>query len=403
MRSSIDGKEHHVADESLSDAWAPWMDDRTTTSYPRHLGFLRARGAGRGPESNPALQFASLRTPPELELSTWQPAAMSGVRLPARSGVQSSVRTLHGVPQQPSPQSALPPTPSARATRPTERTLSDGWHVAAPQAATAGYTLPAPVELAVEDKPFARPSGSLGAWVAGLGAGAGLFGAVLFGHVVLAASTQAPSLRAVPPVIAAPAAPLAAAETIPQPLSASAPPEAAAPLAADNVHGGVDDVSAHARESFARARGTAAHAGGRSDDASAANRFERSRRARSDESDADGVYRSRSSTRARVGDAVLEPSAAASAPRRRARDAEDGEADSAAPAGAPGVLRINSRPWSQVTLDGAPVGHTPLFDLRVSPGTHTLRLVNPEFGLTKTVQLKVAPGENITRVELLEP
>jgi hypothetical protein len=66
-------------------------------------------------------------------------------------------------------------------------------------------------------------------------------------------------------------------------------------------------------------------------------------------------------------------------------------------------LRINSRPWSQVILDGQAVGHTPLLDLRVAPGSHTLRMVNPEFGLSKTVHVKVAPGETVTRVELLEP
>ena len=67
------------------------------------------------------------------------------------------------------------------------------------------------------------------------------------------------------------------------------------------------------------------------------------------------------------------------------------------------MLRINSRPWSQVTLDGNAVGHTPLFDLRVAPGSHTIQLLNPEFGLSKTIHLKVAAGESVTRVELLEP
>ena len=96
--------------------------------------------------------------------------------------------------------------------------------------------------------------------------------------------------------------------------------------------------------------------------------------------------------------------AANNAPVHTRKSARDGtDSAPAAPSGAPGLLRINSRPWSQVTLDGAAVGHTPLIDLRVAPGSHSLRLVNPEFGLSKSIQVKVAAGETVTRVELLEP
>ncbi len=41
-----------------------------------------------------------------------------------------------------------------------------------------------------------------------------------------------------------------------------------------------------------------------------------------------------------------------------------------------GQLMINSVPWSQVTVDGRPIGNTPIRGLRVVAGVHTIELVN---------------------------
>lgn len=65
-------------------------------------------------------------------------------------------------------------------------------------------------------------------------------------------------------------------------------------------------------------------------------------------------------------------------------------------------LRINSRPWSQVFVDGTHVGHTPKLDLRVRAGAHRIRLVNQELGVAKTIELRAAPGETVSHIEFLE-
>ncbi|HKP59449.1 MAG TPA: PEGA domain-containing protein [Polyangiales bacterium] len=67
----------------------------------------------------------------------------------------------------------------------------------------------------------------------------------------------------------------------------------------------------------------------------------------------------------------------------------------------PGTLRVNSMPWSQVYLDGQLLGNTPLQGVSVAPGTHSLRLVNPQFSMIKTRTVKLAPGEVVTLVERL--
>ena len=75
MLSSSDRNKHRARNESQADAWAPWMDDRTTTSYQaQHLGYLQGRRDVTA-QWNPALQFEALRVPEELH---WQPAADGG-------------------------------------------------------------------------------------------------------------------------------------------------------------------------------------------------------------------------------------------------------------------------------------------------------------------------------------
>ena len=68
-----------------------------------------------------------------------------------------------------------------------------------------------------------------------------------------------------------------------------------------------------------------------------------------------------------------------------------------------GVLRINTRPWSKVSVDGVPAGNTPQMNIKVSAGTHTIMLENPEFGIKQKLTLSVKPGETVTRVLTLKP
>jgi serine/threonine-protein kinase len=66
--------------------------------------------------------------------------------------------------------------------------------------------------------------------------------------------------------------------------------------------------------------------------------------------------------------------------------------------GAGGMLRLNSRPWSQVYVDGRLVGNTPQMGLPLSPGNHSIRLVNAQMGLTKTFSVAIKGGQMVTKV-----
>jgi serine/threonine protein kinase len=79
------------------------------------------------------------------------------------------------------------------------------------------------------------------------------------------------------------------------------------------------------------------------------------------------------------------------------------EAKPAAPMRGSGVLRINTRPWSTISIDGVPVGNTPQMNIKVSAGTHTVTLENPQFGVKQKLTVTIRPGETVTRVVTLKP
>jgi hypothetical protein len=56
-------------------------------------------------------------------------------------------------------------------------------------------------------------------------------------------------------------------------------------------------------------------------------------------------------------------------------------------------VTINSTPVSNVALDGKPLGQTPKVKVSVTPGAHTIMLINTEEGLKKTVPVNVKAGE----------
>jgi len=95
----------------------------------------------------------------------------------------------------------------------------------------------------------------------------------------------------------------------------------------------------------------------------------------------------------------------ASASRGANDDEPDDDIDSdvsPSPTNGFGTLRVNSRPWAQVYVDGKLVGHTPQLGLNVPAGAHNVRLVNSVFAMSKTFRLNVRQGERVTRVETLE-
>jgi serine/threonine-protein kinase len=71
--------------------------------------------------------------------------------------------------------------------------------------------------------------------------------------------------------------------------------------------------------------------------------------------------------------------------------------------GAQGTLRLNSRPWSQVFVDGRMIGNTPVMNAPLSVGSHSIKLVNPQLGMTKHLKVKIQNGKATTKiVELME-
>jgi serine/threonine-protein kinase len=68
-------------------------------------------------------------------------------------------------------------------------------------------------------------------------------------------------------------------------------------------------------------------------------------------------------------------------------------------AGGSGTLRINSRPWSQVFVDGRLIGNTPQMNISLSAGRHQVTLVNPDFNVRHTITVNVVAGETVTRIE----
>ena len=66
-----------------------------------------------------------------------------------------------------------------------------------------------------------------------------------------------------------------------------------------------------------------------------------------------------------------------------------------APAAAAGqaFLKLNSKPASNVILDGKPLGQTPQMNIPVTPGTHTITFLKPEENLRKNASVTVAAGE----------
>jgi hypothetical protein len=68
-----------------------------------------------------------------------------------------------------------------------------------------------------------------------------------------------------------------------------------------------------------------------------------------------------------------------------------------------GTLRVNSRPWSKVFVDGKPYGNTPRFNIELPAGSHKLELVNDEFKISRSVAVTITQGKVETLViNLLE-
>ena len=70
----------------------------------------------------------------------------------------------------------------------------------------------------------------------------------------------------------------------------------------------------------------------------------------------------------------------------------------------PGLLTVNSYPWSEVHVDGTRVGVTPLQKHSVPAGLHTIRLVFPGAGNREiTEKVEIRPAKHLRIVKKLPP
>lgn len=112
------------------------------------------------------------------------------------------------------------------------------------------------------------------------------------------------------------------------------------------------------------------------------------------------VYRPRTKTGTeRTAEVTREPKVRAPEPEEpEPEPAEPAEPDPPASSGGSGKLRVQTRPWSKVFLDGRLLGTTPLTGIEVDAGRHTLKFVNPEFGIEKEIQVTVKDGDTVTKI-----
>ena len=68
-----------------------------------------------------------------------------------------------------------------------------------------------------------------------------------------------------------------------------------------------------------------------------------------------------------------------------------------------GYLRINSRPWSKIIVDGLDTGlNTPQTSYRIPAGRHQVTLFNPQFNIKETIVVTVQPGETQTITKVFQ-
>jgi PEGA domain len=198
-----------------------------------------------------------------------------------------------------------------------------------------------------EENPIEHARGNVGAWFRTAAATAGLFAAVLFTRVLLHTSAIEPERAPAP--------------ALPAPVRASQPAAARLQTAEPSVAVEIPQSSA---------------LGANADESKGA--------------------RSSSST------PVTTRSKPTAAPSQPLSPSTATDASARSRSRASGTLRINSRPWAQVFVDGRYVGNTPQFGISVPPGKHSVRLLNPQLGMVKAISLSVGAGETVTRVEVLE-
>jgi serine/threonine protein kinase len=75
-----------------------------------------------------------------------------------------------------------------------------------------------------------------------------------------------------------------------------------------------------------------------------------------------------------------------------------------APGGAEGFLRLGSKPWTNITVDGKDTGlHTPQTKIKLGAGSHRITLTNPQFNIKETFSVDIKAGQTETVIKDLRP
>jgi len=64
---------------------------------------------------------------------------------------------------------------------------------------------------------------------------------------------------------------------------------------------------------------------------------------------------------------------------------------------APGFLTIDTYPWTKVSVDGRPVGSTPVVRVSLPPGTHTVVMENPGENVRESTTVTIKSGETVSK------
>ncbi|HZS41162.1 MAG TPA: protein kinase [Polyangia bacterium] len=72
--------------------------------------------------------------------------------------------------------------------------------------------------------------------------------------------------------------------------------------------------------------------------------------------------------------------------------------------GGEGYLRLGSKPWTNIAVDGKDSGqHTPQTHMKLPAGSHRITLTNPQFNIKETFSVDIKAGETETVIKDLRP
>jgi hypothetical protein len=60
-----------------------------------------------------------------------------------------------------------------------------------------------------------------------------------------------------------------------------------------------------------------------------------------------------------------------------------------------GFLSINTNPWTEINIDGEPLGVTPVFKVRLKVGEHRLTLTNPQAGIARVKVITIEADKTL--------